>query len=159
MQTDNKELTFARLFGFGFLLWLTAAVLKWLAFSVFAPETAFVKWAYIFLILVFTVAYTRRTGVLNFFEALFIFITWLILSVISDSLVLSNLLGIGVSGKLLVWVGHLVMFFGIIIFHKKRHVEIRKAHGSKPLMESIYATIQKPLPKNESHGSGHGGHH
>ncbi|HMQ02017.1 MAG TPA: hypothetical protein PKD79_03045, partial [Candidatus Doudnabacteria bacterium] len=64
---------------------------------------------------------------INYFEAIFAIILRLILSLISDFVITSSLIGRAVFADSNFWWSYLVVVLAMLIFHKKQHVEIRNA--------------------------------
>lgn len=75
-----------------------------------------------------SIACSRRLGVISYVEALLVLTMWLILSLILDVLVIATIAGNGIYHHLYLWLSYLVMMVTVFLFHKKRHVEVRKIH-------------------------------
>ncbi len=73
------------------------------------------------------IAIVRRLGALNYFEAILLTIIWLVLNILLDLLITQAIINKGVFGNGHFWISYLVMPIVLFIFHKKVHVEARKA--------------------------------
>lgn len=85
---------------------------------------------------VLAAAICRRFGHINYLEAIFVGFLWVILDIIFDFLITSLFVGVEIFAYWQFWVDYFFMAFFVLLFHKKRHVEIReqmsaahKAHG------------------------------
>lgn len=74
-----------------------------------------------------SIAVVRRLGILNYFEIFLITIIWLVLNILLDLLITQAIINNGVFSNGHFWISYLVMPLAVIIFHKKLHVEARKA--------------------------------
>lgn len=74
-----------------------------------------------------TIAVVRRMGVLNYIESLFLVGVWVITTLIADFLITANWVGRDIYGSWQYWFTHVVIILALLIFHKKLHVEVRKA--------------------------------
>lgn len=75
-----------------------------------------------------SIAVVRRMGPLNYFEAGFVMVLWLILSLATDYIITANLAGREIYDDGHFWWSYAVVLLAIIIFHKKVHVEVRKGN-------------------------------
>lgn len=73
------------------------------------------------------IAVVRRLGVLNYLENFLVLIVWLVAALIVDWIVVGRILDDQVWSDGHFWISYLVIILAALIFHKKRHVEIR--HG------------------------------
>ena len=78
------------------------------------------------LIIVITTAFVRRLGVINFLEGILVACVWLFIRAIFDLLVTAPILGIGIYGKVQLWISYALIVAVVFFLHKKRHVHIRK---------------------------------
>jgi hypothetical protein len=83
----------------------------------------YVMW---FLVAVWSTAFTRRLGILNYVESIFVAALWTIGSLVLDYLIVVTLVGPDVYRHLLLWISYLIIILVVFLFHKKRHVEIRR---------------------------------
>lgn len=84
-------------------------------------------WLFFVFIVLETIAVVRRMGILNLFESLFISGLWLVISLLVDLVITTSILGRDVYTHLYFWLVYLVIGLAIMVFHKKAHVEARKA--------------------------------
>jgi hypothetical protein len=82
-----------------------------------------VFWIFTFVVIV---ALVRRFGFINFFEAAFLCVTWTVGNIILDGLITGNFTGFGIFSTIQYWIGYVVMVLSILIFHKMRHIGVRK---------------------------------
>lgn len=134
-------MTFKRFFLFGTLLWLFLAALKFVFLKNLDLVSPQHYLTYYILIFIFSIAFARRVGVINYLEAIFIAITWFIGITVLDYFVLYNVLGITWFDIWQVWLGGGVMGAAIFFFHRKRHVEIRRQHGDNVLKAMFQTTF------------------
>ena len=89
------------------------------------------NWLFWAINIVLSVAFIRRIGVLNFMEAFFIFLVWFLGGLFLDLLITSAFVRVPVFIQNTYWYGYLFMLFSIMLFHKKRHIHIRKEMYAK----------------------------
>jgi len=119
-----------------FLQWLALTLLKfWLFKYPFADYglQILIFWAAVGVV---SVAIIRRFGVINYLEALFLMVAWSIGDLFLDLAILSNFTGTSIFYKTEYWASFLVLNVGVFVFHKKRHLQVRKMlhdrdHGQK----------------------------
>ena len=124
-------MTFKRLFGLSFLLWLMVAAVDFMAFKYLSLDLVVVKLALAVLVIVLATAVARRLGVLNYFEAMLFAIFWLIISFFLDLLIMPTILGFNFFTRWEVWASFGLVMFSAVAFHKKRHVQIRREMAAK----------------------------
>jgi hypothetical protein len=73
------------------------------------------------------IALIRRFGPINYFEAFFVMFLWAVISLASDLIITSSIIGREVYSDWHFWLSYVVVLLAILIFHKKQHVEVRKA--------------------------------
>jgi len=122
-------MTFAKFFGLGFTLAVLAAAAKILFLNVLNPESGAVLYGFWFFMVLFTVACVRRLGVIQYLEASLVIITWFGIIMVVDLIVVAPVAGIRVFTTLNIWIANLIILASIWLFHKKRHVQIRKEHA------------------------------
>lgn len=114
---------------------LFISVLQWFLFTLF--KVFYFKswllfqgvWADVIFILgviFLTIVLTKRLGVINFLEAIFILFFWFFLDLFSDFIITGVFTGVSIFSKWQLWVGYLAMMVCVFAFHKKRHIHIRK---------------------------------
>ena len=129
-------MTFSKFIGLGVVLWLLLSVLKAIFLRVFSLDTAVMQVLYCLLVLVIAIACVRRVGVINYLEAMMIAAVWTIFLLLADFIVLQLVLGSEIFRHGILWLGYFIAAMGIFLFHKKRHVHIRRQqaahhHGHK----------------------------
>lgn len=117
---------FSKLFGFGAFLVVVLTVLKVIAFQLFDLKLLAISLLFGLLVFVLTVASTRRLGVINYLEAMLAAGLWFIMILLTDLLVTGPLAGYGIFKTLLLWLSYLLGIITVLLFHKKRHIDIRR---------------------------------
>lgn len=117
---------FAHLFSFGVLELITVIFLKVLFFNNLDVFNPLVITIFFVFISVLTIAYVRRLGAINYAESITVLAVWTILILVGDGLVTGVLIGYARFLEWPFWATYLLIPLVIFIFHKKRHVEIRK---------------------------------
>jgi len=92
---------------------------------------AYVVYFMWFLIAAITVGCCRRLGVINYLEAILTLIVWLAVALVVDLVVTATIAGIGIYQHVYLWIGYAVMVLCVFLFHKKRHVEVRRLQAAK----------------------------
>ncbi len=82
---------------------------------------------YYLLLAAAAIALIRRFGPINYFEAFLAMILWVIISLVSDLIITSSIIGREVYSDWHFWLSYGVVLLAMLIFHKKQHVEVRKA--------------------------------
>ncbi|MBL8031626.1 MAG: hypothetical protein JNK33_04870 [Candidatus Doudnabacteria bacterium] len=120
-------MTYAKLFGFGFILVAVLVVLKTVFFGFFTwEETALLHYIYWGVAAVLTPALVRRLGVITILEAIVVAVLWLVMEIIGDAIVAAPIAGWRVLVDPNFAIGYLIPPLVIFMFHKKRHVHVRK---------------------------------
>lgn len=81
---------------------------------------------YYLLLAAAAIALIRRFGVVNYFEVFLAMILWLILSLISDIVITSKIVGADVYKDFHFWLSYVVVLLAMLLFHKKMHVVARQ---------------------------------
>ena len=124
-------MTFSRLFILGFISWLGLALCKLLFLNVLNLDNFLFQVLFGFFVVVFSLALSRRLGVINYLEALFTAFTWFFIAFVLDFIILSRLLGIGLFSHWLLWASYILLILSVVFFHKKRHIHIRKEQAAQ----------------------------
>lgn len=82
---------------------------------------------YYLLLAAAAIALIRRFGPINYFEAFLAMFLWAVISLASDLIITSSIIGREVYSDWHFWLSYGVVLLAILIFHKKQHVEVRKA--------------------------------
>jgi membrane-bound ClpP family serine protease len=117
---------FSKLFGFGGFLAIILVVLKLIAFQFFDLKLLVVSMLFGLVVLVLTVACTRRLGVINYLEAMLAAGLWFIMILLMDLIVTGPIVGYSIFKTLLLWLSYLLVIITVLLFHKKRHIAIRR---------------------------------
>lgn len=102
-------------------------IIKAIFFGFLNIELLSVLIIYYLLLAAAAIALIRRFGPINYFEAFLAMALWLVLSLASDFLITSTIIGREVFADSHFWWSYLVVLLAMLIFHKKQHVEVRKA--------------------------------
>lgn len=79
------------------------------------------------IIALIAIASCRRFGVINYLESFVIIVAWLVVTLLTDVIFLTPFTGFGIYYHLYLWVSYLVVSVAVFVFHKKRHIEIRRS--------------------------------
>lgn len=79
------------------------------------------------LIVIVSAAVCRRMGVLNYFEAMLIAVVWMIFSLLFDYYLTVPAIGKPTFVYWQFWLAYPVSAVAVLLFHKKAHVQARKA--------------------------------
>src|SRR5688572_3605961 len=124
-------MTFTKLVIFTVLVIVLTTFAKLLFINVLDIGNIYIVYLFWLVILAVTIACTRRLGVLNYLESFLVMGLWLFLSLLFDMLVVAAIAGTDIYKHLYLWISFAVMLGGIFLFHKKRHVELRKQLAGK----------------------------
>lgn len=120
-------MTYFKLLGFGFILAAVLVVLKTVFFGYFSWEDTialhYVYWGVAALV---TPALVRRLGVITILEAIVVAVLWFIMQLIGDLIIAAPIAGWRVLLDVDFAMGYLIPPIVIFLFHKKRHVHVRK---------------------------------
>ena len=102
-------------------------ILKVIFFGSLNVELLSILILYYLLLAASAIALVRRFGPINYFEAFLAMILWLILSLATDYLITVPIVGKEAYSDIHFWISYPVVLLAILFFHKKQHVEMRKA--------------------------------
>jgi hypothetical protein len=119
-------MTFKKFVFYGLLLWLLLAVTKYIFISYFDTESFLIESSFGFFVVIFSMAMSRRLGVINFLEAMLVAFVWFVMAILLDFLILTHFIDFAFFSKWFIWLSYLLSILAIFFFHKKRHIEIRK---------------------------------
>lgn len=111
---------------FGFVNWLALLVLKVVFFGYLDPGAPFVRLLFALAAAVVSTAAVRRLGYINYLESLLVAGVWFFFTLVLDFVVLSPIVGEFSVLKVEVWASYLILALTVFLFHKKRHIKIRK---------------------------------
>ncbi len=123
-------MTFGKFFGLGFLLAILLAALKIFYIQIFNDQSQFIQFGFWFFIILITIACVRRVGVINFLESFLICGFWFVIALFFDFMITSQIAGFDMFKRLDIWLGYVIMVLSIFLFHKKRHIQIRREHAA-----------------------------
>ncbi len=120
-------MTLKNLFLYSFLQWLFFILLKvaFLNYEILS-NSGWQNILFWLLAAAVAAAFSRRFGILNYLEAIFLIIVWSLGNLLLDLLVLTAYTGTGVFLKMEFWVSYAMFALSIFLFHKKRHIHVRK---------------------------------
>lgn len=119
-------MTLNKFFGFGAVMAGFFVLAKLFSYKVLNWELSVSHYIYFVLVGTFSVALIRRLGHINVLEAIAAIVIWIIFALFLDLIITAQILGPKIFLDLNFYIGYLVMAVFVFIFHKKRHVEIRK---------------------------------
>jgi len=98
------------------------------AFNIDSLYIVYFMWLVIAAI---SIGCSRRLGVLNYLEAILACGVWVVLGLVADLLIVSSIAGTDIYKHAYLWISYAVVALSVFLFHKKRHVEIRRLHKEK----------------------------
>lgn len=123
-------MTFAKFFSLGLILSLLAAVAKIIFLNGLNQELAAVQYGFWLFIVLLTVACVRRLGVINYLEVVMTLFVWFGVMLVVDLLLTASFVGLEVFTTFNIWIANILVPVSVWLFHKKRHVQIRKEHAA-----------------------------
>ncbi len=124
-------MTAAKLIGYGLALGLISALSKLVFYRFLNFESIFIILIlYVFIILC-TIAFVRRLGVINYLESFIIMVSWFILSIPLDLVFVGLFLGTEPYQTFSLWLVYPTIMLTVFLSHKKRHIDIRKGGEGK----------------------------
>ena len=123
-------MTFTRFVGLGILLAGVLVIYKYFlnGLDLNLPWLRYASWV---IEAVIGVTVIRRLGTLNYLEHFLVIGFWLIIVLFADFVVTWLILNIPIFEDVNYWIGMLFLFGGMFLFHRKRHVEVRKKLRNK----------------------------
>lgn len=123
-------MTFSKLFGFGFALAVVFSAFT-IAFGQYLnSENLAIQIFHYLLVFIFSIALIRRLGVINYLEAFSVMGLWFFLRILVDLIVTGPIVGYKMYASPSIWIDYLIFLLALFLFHKKRHVDIRKKLAS-----------------------------
>lgn len=117
---------FGKLLFLGFLFWLIVLAEKYIFFAVLGFSAAWQLFVYYLLLIIFSRIFARRFGVINFLEAIFTALVWLLIILFLDYLFAKSLISTAIFRTANYWWSYLAIFVSVFFLHKKRHIHVRK---------------------------------
>jgi hypothetical protein len=148
-----------KFFGFFFLQWLIFAFVKvWLLNGQIFSSTNIQNWVYYFIIAVVTVALFRRFGIITYIEAGFALVFYTFGTLFLDLVITSNYTSLSLFKSVTYWIGYVVMILAAMIFHKKRHVYLRRELHAQHHDHHAAQEHQDHKSHGDHHQQNHGQH-
>ena len=119
-------MTASKFFVYSFLQWVLLTLVKVAYFNGHLISGEPGIYFYFALTAIVTTAMVRRLGILNLLEALLIAILWFFGDLLSDAIITVYFTGSQIFSIRALWFGYLIMIIFIFVFHKKRHIHVRK---------------------------------
>lgn len=119
-------MSFGKILGLGILFWLLLLGEKFLFLEIFQLSAAWQPYVYYILIVIFSRIISRRLGVINFVEAVFASLVWLLMILILDSFIAKSFMSPKIFTSSNYWWSYLAIFLAVFFLHKKRHIQVRK---------------------------------
>ncbi len=110
----------------GLLLWLLVLADKYVFFELLGFTAAWQSWIYYILLIIFARIISRRLGVINFLEAIFSALVWLLTILVLDSLLAKAVLSAAAFSSPHYWWSYAAILIAVFFLHKKRHIQVRK---------------------------------
>ena len=114
----------------GIILWVFLLLEKYLFFQILGFSSAWQPWVYYILIIISVRIISRRIGVINFLEAIFIALIWLLMILLLDSFIGKRFLSEEIFRFNHYWWAYFTVFWAVFFLHKKRHIQIRKEQAA-----------------------------
>ena len=115
----------------GIALWVFLLLEKYLFFQVLGFTAAWSLWVYYILIIIFARVISRRLGVVNFLEAVFVSLIWLLMVLLLDSFVAKRFFSGEIFRSGNYWWAYFAVFWSVFFLHKKRHIQVRKEQAAQ----------------------------
>jgi hypothetical protein len=123
-------MTFGKFFGLGFVLAILAAAIKVFYFQALNPDSVGVMYVLGVFLVIITIACVRRLGVINYLEAFLTAGMWFLFQLFFDFLITTQVVGLKFYTRYSTWIAYALVVLTVILFHKKRHIQIRKEHAA-----------------------------
>ena len=114
----------------GIVFWLSLLLLKYGLLQNLGLDSTWEIWVYYILIIIFARVISRRVGVINFLEAIFVSLVWMLIILLLDTFIAKKLLDPQIFTLKHYWFSFLALFVGVFFLHKKRHIQIRKEQAA-----------------------------
>lgn len=117
--------------GYGVAWAFLTALAKLVLYSFLNNESLLIISAVYFFVLLCTIAFVRRLGVINYLESLVVIVFWLLFSLTLDLFVVGLWVGLDPYTTLWFWLFYPFCMLILFLMHKKRHIDIRKGGAGK----------------------------
>lgn len=118
-------MNFSKFFGLGFVVTLITLFITLLVrfLNISDGVANYIVWCGVLITVVIGV---RHLGSITFLEAFLTAGIWLMFRALLDLFITAQFLGLSMYSGSQVWFSYLTLVVGVVVFHKKRHVQIRK---------------------------------
>ncbi len=120
-----------KLVGYGVALSLILTTVKLLFYRFLNTESLIILLVVYLFLIVLTIASVRRVGIINYLESIVVIIFWLGFSLIFDLFAIGMGFGLEPYTHITFWIMYPLLLLTIFLFHKKRHVDIRRGGEGK----------------------------
>ena len=124
-------MTSGKLIGYGVVLSLILTTLKLFFYRFLNTESVIILIVIYLLLMVLTIASVRRVGIINYLESVVVIIFWLSFGLIFDIFAIGFGYGLEPYTHITFWLMYPLLLLTIFLFHKKRHVDIRRGGEGK----------------------------
>lgn len=119
-------MTVRKFITISFLQWVVLFPLKIFYFKGSFGEGIVAQVWYLAITAFIVLVLVRRIGVITYLEAIFLAIFWFLADLFLELLITASISGVGMFKSLALWLGYLVLMLTVFLFHKKRHIQVRK---------------------------------
>lgn len=107
--------------------WLLMTLLKVWFFGYLHLNNQNLQYVMFWILTVVVIAIlVKRLGILNYLEAIFVGIFWMLEGALADLVITSVFVGLGIFGYWQFWVGYGLVGVVVFLCHTKRHIAVRK---------------------------------
>ena len=124
-------MTSGKLIGYGVVLSLILTTLKLFFYRFLNTESVIILIVIYLLLMVLTIASVRRVGIINYLESIVVMVFWLGFGLIFDLFAIGLGYGLEPYTHITFWLMYPLLLLTIFLFHKKRHVDIRRGGEGK----------------------------
>lgn len=124
-------MTSGKLIGYGIALSLILTTLKLIFYRFLNTESIIILLVVYLLLMVLTIASVRRVGIINYLESIVVIVFWLGFGLIFDIFAIGLGYGLEPYTHITFWLMYPLLVLTIFLFHKKRHVDIRRGGEGK----------------------------
>ncbi len=124
-------MTSGKLLGFGIALSLILTTVKLVFYRFLNTESLIILLFIYLLIVVLTIASVRRVGIINYLESVVVMVFWLFFGLGFDIFAIGMGFGLDPYTHITFWLMYPLVLLTIFLFHKKRHVDIRRGGEGK----------------------------
>lgn len=121
------DLTLGQLVWKTLILQIIFVVVKVAFFNYFNIELWPIIVLFYALIAAGSIGVIRRFGDINYFESFLILIIWIVVGLLVDWVITSNIVDSAFFSNPHLWFSYLTMILAVLIFDRKEHVALRKA--------------------------------